>query len=88
MYYITFVCHSICTPVGTVGNAHACAAIRSFVALEPDSVDLPHRADLIQRDGPFYKDGYYELTGKPGLGIELSEEVCRRQLAPGSSWFE
>ena len=88
MYYITFACHNMCTPVGTVGNAHACAAIRSFVALESDSVDLPHWADLIQRDGPFYKDGYYEMTDKPGLGIELNDEVCRRHLAEGSGYFD
>ena len=88
MYYITFACHNMCTPVGTVANAHACAAIRSFVALESDSVELPHWADLIQRDGPFYKDGYYEMTDKPGLGIELNEEVCRRHLAEGSGYFD
>ena len=86
-YYITFACHNMCTPVGTVANAHACAAIRSFVALESDSVDLPHWADIIQRDGPFYRDGYYELTDKPGFGIELNEKVCRQHLAAGSSYF-
>jgi L-alanine-DL-glutamate epimerase-like enolase superfamily enzyme len=87
LYYITFACHNMCTPVGTVGNAHACAAIRSFIALESDSVDLPHWADLIHHDGPFYRDGYYELTDKPGLGIELNDEVCRRHLAEGSAYF-
>ncbi len=86
-YYITFACHNMCTPVGTVANAHACAAIRSFVALESDSVELEHWDDLIVRDGPFYRDGYYELTDKPGLGIELNEEVCRRHLAAGSDFF-
>ena len=86
-YYITFACHNMCTPVGTVANAHACAAIRSFVALESDSVELEHWDDLIQRDGPFYRDGYYEMTNKPGLGIELNEEVCRRHLTGGSSYF-
>lgn len=88
LYYITFACHNMCTPVGTVANAHACAAIRSFVALESDSVELPHWADIIQGDGKFYKEGYYELTDKPGLGIELNEEVCRANLAGGSGYFE
>ncbi len=88
IYYITFACHNMCTPVGTVANAHACAAIRSFVALESDSVELPHWASLIQGDGGFYKDGYYELANKPGLGIELNEEVCRAHLAEGSGYFD
>jgi len=88
MYYIPFACHNMCTPVGTVANAHACAAIRSFVALESDSVELPHWANIIEGDGRFYKDGYYELNEKPGFGIELNEEVCRANLAEGSGYFE
>ena len=88
LYYITMACHNMCTPVGTVGNGHACAAIRSFVTLESDSVDIPHWPDIIQRDGPLYKDGYLEITNEPGLGIELNEEVIRANLAEGSGYFE
>ena len=88
LYYITMACHNMCTPVGTVGNGHACAAIRSFVTLESDSVDIPHWPDIIQREGPLYQDGYLEMTNKPGLGIELNEEVVRANLAEGSGYFE
>lgn len=88
LYYIPMACHNLCSPVGTVANAHVCAAVRSFAALETDTVDTPpFWQDLIQRDGPFYRDGYYHLTGKPGLGIELNEEVCRAHLASGAAWF-
>jgi L-alanine-DL-glutamate epimerase-like enolase superfamily enzyme len=88
LYYMTMCCHNMCTPVGTIGSAHACASIRSFVALESDSVELPHWQDIVQRDGPLYKDGYFELPNRPGLGYELNEEVCRKHLAPGSKYFE
>lgn len=88
LYYLNMLCHNMCTPVGTIASAHACAAIRSFLALESDSVELPHWQDIILRDGPIYKDGYYELPNRPGLGIELNEEVCRRHLVEGSSFFE
>jgi L-alanine-DL-glutamate epimerase-like enolase superfamily enzyme len=88
LYYMSMACHNMCTPVGTIGNAHACAAIKNFVALESDSVELAHWPDIIQRDGPIYKDGYYVLNNKPGLGIELNDEVCRKHLAPGSRYFE
>lgn len=88
LYYITMACHNMCTPVGTMGNGHACAAIRSFVTLESDSVNIPYWQDIVQRDGPFYKDGYLEMPNKPGLGIELNDEVCRAHLAEGSAYFE
>ena len=88
LYYITMACHNMCTPVGTIANAHACASIRSFVTLESDSVEIPHWNHIIQGDGKVVRDGYIELTGKPGLGIELNEEVCRANLAPGSGYFD
>ena len=88
MYYINMLCHNMCTPVGTIASGHACMAIRSFVALESDSVELPHWQDIIKRDGPIYKNGYLEIPNKPGLGIELNEQVCRRHLAEGSGYFE
>ena len=88
LYYITFACHNMCSPVGTVANAHLCAAVKNFVSLESDSVELEHWDDLIERDAPFYQDGYYVLTDKPGLGIELNEDVVRAHLTEGSRYFE
>ncbi len=87
LYYITFACHNMCTAIGTVGNAHLCAAVKSFVALESDSVELDYWDDMIVRDAPFYQDGYYVLTDKPGLGIELNESVVRSRLTGGSGYF-
>ncbi len=58
MYYINMLCHNMCSPVGTIASGHACAAIRSFVALESDSVELKHWPDIIEHDGPIYKDGF------------------------------
>ena len=89
LYYITMACHNMCTPVGTVANGHACAAIRSFVTLESDSVELGYWDDIIQTDsGKVFKDGYLEMTNKPGLGIELNDDVCRAHLADGSGYFD
>jgi gluconate/galactonate dehydratase len=88
LYYITFACHNMCTPVGTYGSAHACAAIRSFLALESDSIEIPWWKDMIVNDGgKFYPGGYLTLPNKPGLGIELNEDVCRAHLVPGTRWW-
>jgi L-alanine-DL-glutamate epimerase-like enolase superfamily enzyme len=88
LYYITFACHNMCTPVGTYACAHVSMAIRSFVALESDSIEIPWWKDLIVNSGgKFYPGGYLTLPNKPGLGIELNEEVCKQHLAPGTKWF-
>lgn len=89
LYYITMACHNMCTPVGTIANGHACAAIKSFVTLESDSVELSYWDDIVQTEGgKVFRDGYLEMTTKPGLGIELNEEVCRAHLAEGSGFFD
>ena len=87
LYYLNMLCHNMCSPVGTIASGHACMAIRSFVALESDSVEIPDWQHVVQWDGPLYKDGYLEIPNKPGLGIELNEDVCRKHLAPGSRLF-
>ena len=88
LYYITMACHNMCTPVGTYGSAQACAAIRSFAALESDSIEIPWWKDLIVNDGgKAYKDGYLTLPTSPGIGVELNEEVCRQHLVAGTQWF-
>ncbi len=88
LYYITFACHNMCTPVGTYGSAHVCAALRNFVALESDSIEIPWWKDMIVNDGgKFYKDGRLPVLDKPGIGVELNEEVCKAHLAEDSRWF-
>ncbi len=91
LYSIPMLCHQGATPVGVFGSAHACAAIKSFVALETDTVENhrhPHWQDLIQRDGPLYTDGHLVLSKKPGIGVELNEDVCRQHLADDRGFFK
>ena len=82
------LCHNGCTPVGTTASGHACLAIKSFLALESDGIDIPYWQDIILRDKPFYTDGYLEIPNKPGLGIELNEEVCKKYLADERGFFQ
>ncbi len=88
LYYITFACHNMCTPVGTYASAHVCAAVRNFVALESDSIEIPWWKDMVVNGGgKFYPGGQLRLPDGPGLGIELNEDVCKAHLAAGSRWF-
>ncbi len=87
LYYMPMACHNLCSPVGTMASGHVCAAIRSFITLESDSVELSYWQDIVKHDGSFYKDGYLVLPNKPGFGIELNEDVCREHLEKGSTFF-
>jgi len=37
--------------------------------------------------GEAYNDGHLKVSGKPGLGIELNEDVCKSHLADNRGFF-
>jgi len=91
LHSMPLFCHNGCTPVGTVASAHACMAIKSFIAIESDTVETnrsPYWLDLIQHNEPLYQDGHLRVSSRPGLGIELNEEVCRAHLADHRGFFQ
>jgi L-alanine-DL-glutamate epimerase-like enolase superfamily enzyme len=88
IYYIPFAAHNVCSPVGTMASAHACAAIRTFLVLEFHSQDVPWWDAVVAREhDPLIKNGYLTLSDKPGLGVELNDEVCSQHVQPGTLYF-
>jgi len=81
--------HNISSPVGTLASAHFCAAIPNFLALEFHASDVPFWNDLIEGPPkPVIQNGFISVPQKPGLGINLNEEVARKYARPGESFFE
>ena len=74
--------HNMCTPVGTYAQAHASVTTSSCIALESHIAD-----DIILHDGPLLENGLLKLNDRPGFGIELNENYCRKRLAKGSKFF-
>jgi len=88
IHYIPFAAHNVCSPVGTIASAHVCAAIRTFTVLEFHSQDISWWNAVVDReDDPIIQDGYLTLDDKPGLGLELNDDVCRQHVMPGTSYF-
>jgi L-alanine-DL-glutamate epimerase-like enolase superfamily enzyme len=86
MYDIWTACHNPASPVGTVASCHAAAAMRNFRIHELANW-VPWWPDLVVREGPFWKDGYFTIEDKPGYGIELNRDVAQAHLAPGETWW-
>lgn len=83
------VLHFAGSPIGLMANLHAAAAIKSFLCLENHFVELlPWWKDLVTgMEEPFFKDGYISVPEKPGLGVDLNEDVIKEHLRyPG--YFE
>lgn len=88
-YGMPTVLHFAGSPIGLMANLHAAAAIKSFLCLENHFVELlPWWKDLVTgMDEPFFKDGYINVPEKPGLGVDLNEDVIKEHLRyPG--YFE
>ncbi len=81
---IPTVLHCAGSPVMFMANIHVAAAIRSFIAQEIHSLDIPFWRDLVTGlPDPFMEDGFVSVPDKPGLGIELNEEVIKEHLRFG-----
>jgi L-alanine-DL-glutamate epimerase-like enolase superfamily enzyme len=80
--------HACCSPVAFMANVHLGAALPSLLAVEHHALDVPWWRDLVTGLEPDYlTDGYVAVPDRPGLGIDLNEEVIRAHLEPGTQFF-
>ena len=85
---IPMMMHFAGTPVSMMANVHCAAATQNFIALEHHSVDIPWWEDLVTGiEKPIVQDGHVVVPEKPGLGVELNEEVVKEHLKEGTKLF-
>lgn len=87
-YYIPFAPHCVVSPVGTMASAHVCAAVPNFLVCEWHWINHLDLWKSFVKEGEIIKNGHIELTGRPGLGVEMNEEAARKAQVPGTQWFE
>jgi L-alanine-DL-glutamate epimerase-like enolase superfamily enzyme len=85
---IAMAMHFAGTPISFMANVHSAAATQNFVALEHHSVDVDWWEDLVTSDKPLVQDGFALVPEKPGLGVELNEEVARAHMDKELGYFE
>ena len=80
--------HFAGSPICSMANIHCAAATENFVALEHHSLDIPWWEDLVTGiDKPIFNKGFVKVPDKPGLGVELNEEVVKAHLKSGEMFF-
>jgi galactonate dehydratase len=77
VYYCGFAPHNPLGPVNTIVSAHVAMASPNFVALELCLYPEDWTRELLTEPVEL-ADGYLELSGRPGWGVELDVELCRR----------
>ena len=88
IYYIPFAPHNVASPIGTMASCHVCASVPNFMIIEFHWTRRDYWTTIIREKEDIIRDGYITLTGRPGIGVELDEEMARQHQYPGTAWFE
>ncbi|HEY8525409.1 MAG TPA: mandelate racemase/muconate lactonizing enzyme family protein [Acidimicrobiales bacterium] len=80
--------HCIASPLGFLAAAHVCAAATNVACLEFHGSDVPFWGELVDAPEPIIRDGKIRLPTRPGVGVELNEDVVRAHALPGEPVFE
>lgn len=85
---IGFMLHHAAGPVSFLGAVHIAAATENFMWLEHHAVDKPRFDDLVTGiEKPIVQNGYIKVPEKPGIGVELNEDVVKEFLVEGEKLF-
>jgi galactonate dehydratase len=87
-YYVPLAPHNVSSPLGMMAACHVCAAVPNFLALEFHGREISWWQDLCEGDKPFVHEGLMTVSEKPGLGVELNDEVAKSLLWNGDTYFD
>ncbi|MGN6265555.1 MAG: mandelate racemase/muconate lactonizing enzyme family protein [Ginsengibacter sp.] len=86
---IAMALHHYATPISYMASVHVAAATQNFLALEDNGIYYPYWDDLVKGvSKPIINKGYVQVPEKPGLGVELNDEVVKQHLIKGGGFFE
>ena len=88
IHYIPFGPHNVSSPLGTLASAHVCTTVPNFLVLEFHGRDIAWWEDLCEGDKPFLQQGWMRVSERPGIGVELNDEVARSLLWNGDTYFD
>jgi len=80
--------HAVTSPVGMMATAHVAAAIPNFLCQEWHWIDSPDLWRNWVKEGEIIQKGFITPSEKPGLGVEMDDEVAKKAQVPGTPWFE
>lgn len=87
-YYTPFAPHCVVSPIGTMATCHVCAAVPNFLVLEWHWISRLELWRNFVREGEIIDKGFITLPERPGIGVEMNEDVARKVQVKGTPWFE
>ncbi|RPI54492.1 MAG: mandelate racemase/muconate lactonizing enzyme family protein, partial [Acidobacteria bacterium] len=87
IYGLPMANHNTGSQVCTYASAQWAASVRDYMALETVTGEGGWMDQVLMLDGPYIKDGFIQVSDKPGLGMTLNPDVVRAHLAAGETWW-
>ena len=87
-YYVPVAPHCVVSPIGVMATAHACTTYPNFRACEWHWINHPDLWKAWVKEGEIIVNGYVTPLDRPGIGVEMNEEVAKKAQIPGTTWFE
>ncbi len=79
--------HNVSSPLGMMAGCHVMAAVPNFLSLEFHGRGRSWWNDLCDGERAFIKNGRMKVSEKPGIGVELNDDVARSLLWNGDVYF-
>jgi L-alanine-DL-glutamate epimerase-like enolase superfamily enzyme len=87
LYGLPMASHNTGSLVNTWATVQWAASIRDYMACETIIGRRDWMDEVILHDGPIVRNGFVQVTDKPGLGLELNPDVVKAHLVPGEVWW-
>jgi L-alanine-DL-glutamate epimerase-like enolase superfamily enzyme len=87
-YYVPIAPHNVSSPLGMMAACHVCASVPNFLLLEFHGRDIPWWEDLCDGDKPYIRNGWMAVSERPGIGVELNDQVAKTLLWNGDTYFD
>jgi L-alanine-DL-glutamate epimerase-like enolase superfamily enzyme len=87
VYGLPMANHNTGSQVATYATAQWAASIQDYMTCETITGAGGWMDQVLMLDGPYIRGGFIEVTNRPGLGINLNEDVVRAHLEEGEKWW-
>jgi L-alanine-DL-glutamate epimerase-like enolase superfamily enzyme len=86
-FYVPIAPHNVSSPLGMMAACQVMASVPNFLLLEFHARGISWWEDLCEGDKPFIQQGWMTVSERPGIGIELNDQVAKTLLWNGDSYF-
>jgi L-alanine-DL-glutamate epimerase-like enolase superfamily enzyme len=87
LFGLPIACHNTGSQVNTYATCQWAASIRDYMSCETVTGEGGWMDQVLVLDGPYIKDGFVQVSDKPGLGITLNPDVVKAHLAAGETYW-